>query len=437
VSESTGGAAGPETGLAGPPGPPATSIDIDTLVRQIPTQYPFVLVDRVLEHDPAGHMVAIKNVTGSEEFFLGHFPGTPVMPGVLLMESLAQTAGIWLLKDAPDPRRLEVHVVGIDDAKFRRPAVPGDQLRLEVTILHRRGSLCRVKGEVKTGEHRVAEARLLLQVETIAPPEVDPTARVDPRAILGRGVRIGPFCVVGPEVVLGAGTTLESHVVIDGDTRVGRENHFFPFCSVGLVPQDLKYQGERSRVEIGDRNSIREFVTIHRGTTGGGGVTRIGSDNLLMAYTHVAHDCQVGHHVIFANGATLAGHVEVADWVTVGAHSGIHQFCRVGTHAFLGGYTVATKDVLPYSKTVGNRARIYGVNTLGLVRRGFAPESIASIRRAYRVLLQSKITTTEALARLESDPELSPEARTVVDFIRSSPRGAILKRATRQAQAEE
>ncbi len=406
-------------------------------MRQIPTQYPFVLVDRVLEHDPKGRLLALKNVTGSEEFFLGHFPGAPVMPGVLLMEGLAQAAGIWLLKDAPDPSRLVVHVVGIDDAKFRRPAVPGDQLRLEVKILHRRGNLCRVKGEVKTGEHRVAEARLLLLVSTIEPPAVDPTAKVHPAAILGAGVKIGPFCVVGPEVVLGAGTRLESHVVIEGDTRVGRDNHFFPFCSIGLAPQDLKYHGELSRVEIGDRNSIREFVTLHRGTEGGGGVTRLGSDNLLMAYTHVAHDCQVGSHVIFANGATLAGHVEVADWATVGAHSGIHQFCRVGTHAFLGGYTVATKDVLPYSKTVGNRARIYGVNTLGLVRRGFAPEVIASIRKAYRVLLQSRLTTTEALARLEADPDLAPEARTVVDFIRSSPRGAILKRASQQAQADE
>jgi UDP-N-acetylglucosamine acyltransferase len=413
------------------------SIDVASLVRQIPTQYPFVLVDRVLEHDPAGRLLAVKNVTGSEEFFLGHFPGAPVMPGVLLMESLAQAAGIWILNEAPDPRRLEVHVVGIDDAKFRRPAVPGDQLRLEIKVLHRRGALCRVKGEVRTGEHRVAEARLLLQVATIEPPQIDPLARVDPRAALGAGVRIGPYCVVGPRVRLGAGTILESHVVIDGDTRVGRDNHFFPFSSVGLVPQDLKYHGEESRLEIGDRNSIREFVTIHRGTEGGGGLTRIGSDNLIMAYAHVAHDCLVGNHVIFANGATLAGHVEVFDWATIGAYSGVHQFCRVGMHAFLGGYTVATKDVLPYSKTVGNRARIYGVNTIGLVRRGFSPETIASIRAAYRVLLQSRLTTSEALARLDADASLVPDARMVVEFIRSSTRGAILKRASRQAQADE
>lgn len=413
------------------------SVDIGRLIRQIPSQYPFVLVDRVLEHDPAGGLVALKNVTGSEEFFEGHFPGAPVMPGVLLMEGLAQAAGIWLLKDAPDPRRLEVHVVGIDDAKFRRPVVPGDTLRLEVRVLHRRGPLCRVRGEARVGEHRVAEARLLLQVVTLPAPEVDSTARVAPGAVLGAGVRIGPYCVVGPHVTLGAGTVLESHVVIDGHTVLGRGNRLFPFSSVGLAPQDLKYRGEPTRLEVGDRNTIREFVTIHIGTTGGGGVTRIGSDNLLQAHAHVAHDCAVGSHTILAHGATLGGHVEVADHSTVGAFSGVHQFCRVGVHAFLGGYSVATKDVLPYSKTVGNRACIYGVNTVGLVRRAFSRESLMAIRKAYRVLLQSRLNTTEAVARLATEGPFSPEVGVLVDFIRASKRGVILKRHHRLAHAQD
>jgi len=414
----------------------ATSIDIAGLIRQIPTQYPFVLVDRVLEHDPAGRLVAIKNVTGSEEFFEGHFPGAPVMPGVLLMEGLAQAAGIWLLQDAPDPGRLEVHLVGIDDAKFRRPAVPGDQLRLEVTVLHRRGALCRVRGEVRAGEHRVAEAKLLLQVATLDPPSVDPTARVAAEARIGAGVRIGAYAVIGPQVKIGAGTIIEAHAVIDGDTTLGRDNHIYPFASVGLAPQDLKYHGEATRLEIGDRNVVREFVTLNRGTGGGGGLTSIGSDNLFMAYAHVAHDCRVGNHTIFANAATLAGHVDVADHSTIGAFSAVHQFCRVGVYGFLGGYTVATKDVLPYSKTVGNRARIYGVNTLGLQRRGFPPEVIAAIRQAYRVLLQSRLNTSEALARLEAEPMI-PEVRLLVDFIRSAKRGVVLRRASRHHVTDE
>ena len=418
------------------PGMNATAVDIAGLIRRIPTQYPFVLVDRVVEHDPAGRLVAVKNVTGSEEFFEGHFPGAPVMPGVLLMEGLAQAAGIWLLHDAPDPGRLEVHLVGIDDAKFRRPAVPGDQLRLEVRVLHRRGALCRMRGEVRAGEHRVAEANLLLQVATLDPPLVDPTARVAPEARLGPRVRVGPYAVVGPQVKVGAGTVIDAHAVVGGDTTLGRDNHLFPFSSVGLIPQDLKYHGEPTRLEMGDGNRVREFVTIHLGTEGGGGVTRIGSDNLFMAYAHVAHDCLVGSHTIFANGATLAGHVEIQDYVTIGAFSGVHQFCRVGVHAFLGGYTVATKDVLPYSKTVGNRARIYGVNTVGLTRRGFTPEVIAAIRHAYRVLLQSRLNTTEAVARLESE-HMSAEVRTLVEFIRSSRRGVVLKRASRHHISEE
>ena len=412
------------------------SVDIGRLIRQIPSQYPFVLVDRVLEHDPAGRLVALKNVTGSEEFFEGHFPGAPVMPGVLLMESLAQAAGIWLLKDAPDPARLEVYVVGIDDAKFRRPVVPGDSLRLEVRVLHRRGPLCRVRGEARVGEHRVAEARLLLQTRTLPAAEVDRTARIAPGAVLGAGARVGPYCVVGPQVRIGAGTVLDSHVVLDGDTEVGAGNHFFPFSSVGLVPQDLKYRGEPSRLIVGDRNLFREFVTVHRGTAGGGAVTRIGSDNLFMAYAHVAHDCQVGNHTIFANGATLAGHVEVGDWATIGAFSGVHQFCRVGVHAYLGGYTVATKDVLPYSKTVGNRACIYGVNSVGLARRAFSRDSVAAIRQAYRVLLQSRLNTSEAVARLEASGPETDEVRALVEFIRSSRRGVILKRASRRHAGE-
>jgi UDP-N-acetylglucosamine acyltransferase len=413
-----------------------TTGEIGRLVRQIPTQYPFVLVDRILEHDAGGRLVATKNVTGSEDFFAGHFPGQPVMPGVLILESLAQAAGIWLLKTAPDPRAVEIRVVGFDDTKFRRPVVPGDQLRLEVQLEQRRGGLARFRGDVRVGEARAAEARLLLQVATLDAPAIDPLARVSPLARLEPGVKVGPFCTVGPGVSLGRGSVLDSHVVIDGRTSIGERNRFFPFSSIGLAPQDLKYRDEDTRLEIGDRNVFREGSTVHRGTAGGGGVTRIGSANLFMAQVHVAHDCHVGSHTIFANAAALSGHVEVQDYATLGGLSGVHQFCRVGEHAFVGGGTVATKDVLPFSLTVGNRARFFGLNVVGLRRRGFSAERLAALKQACRLLQSSELALSEALARLEAEVAQTDDVRALVAFVRSSKRGVVLERRRGAADDE-
>jgi UDP-N-acetylglucosamine acyltransferase len=414
-----------------------TTGDIGWLVSQIPTHYPFVLVDRILEHDAGGRLVAAKNVTGSEDFFVGHFPDQAVMPGVLILESLAQAAGIWLLKTASDPRALEIRVVGFDDTKFRRPVVPGDQLRLEVQLERRRGDLARFRGDVRVGDARAAEARLLLQVATLPPPAVDPLARVAPGAVLEPGVRVGPFCLVGPGVRIGRASVLESHVVIEGDTRIGERNRFFPFSSIGLVPQDLKFRDEPSVVEIGDRNIFREGVTVHRGTAGGGGVTRIGASNMFMAQCHVAHDCQVGSHAILANGVALSGHVEVQDYATLGGLSGVHQFCRVGTHAFVGGATVATKDVLPYSLTVGNRARFFGLNLVGLKRRGFGTQQIAALKQACRLLTAASPSLAEALRRVETEAPNISEVRTLVEFVRSAKRGVVLERRRDTAEDDE
>ncbi len=415
-----------------------SGMEVGGLARRLPTRYPFVLVDRITHFDAATGLKALKTVTGAEEFFGGHFPGAPVMPGVLLMESLAQAAGIWLLQST-DPTRSEVLVVGIDNAKFRRPVTPGDRLDLEISLIHRRGDLFRIKGEIKVGDQRVAEARLLLSLSHLRPPEIHETAIVADGATIGAGVRIGPYAVIGPEVTLGQHSVVEAHAVIDGDTRLGEGNHVFPFASIGLAPQDIKFGGEKTRVRIGDRNVFREGVTVHRGTGGGGGITEIGSDNLFMAQAHVAHDCHVGSHTIFANAATLAGHVEVSDYATVGAFSAVHQFCRVGPYAFLGGFTVATMDVLPYSKTVGNRACLFGPNTLGLKRRGFSPEAVSAIRRAYRILMQSGLPATEALLRIEGEAGVGDrsEVRLLIDFVRSARRGVVLKRRKRVSDHDE
>ena len=352
------------------------------------------------------------------------------MPGVLLLEALAQAAGLWLIQAAPDPSLAEVRVVGFDDAKFRRPVTPGDQLVLAVRLERQKGILHRFAGEVRIGDQRVAEATILLQCATWTAPEIDATARVAPGAELSPGVRVGPFCVVGAQVRIGPRTVLASHVVVDGDTVIGAQNRISPFSSIGVQPQDLKYAGEPTRTVIGDRNTFREGTSVHRGTAGGGGTTRVGNDNYFMTGVHIAHDCVVGDHTIFANQATLAGHVTVADYATVGAFSAIHQFCRVGAHAFLGGFTAASKDVLPYSLTVGNRACLFGINRVGLLRRGFSRDALRSLRTAYRTLTQSTLPLGEAVARIESEP-MTDEVRTLIEFIRSSKRGVVVKRRRR------
>jgi len=254
---------------------------------------------------------------------------------------------------------------------------------------------------------------------------IHPTAIVSSNAQIGSNCFIGPFCTVGDEVTLADDVRLDSHVVVDGQTSIGRETHVFPFVSIGLAPQDLKYGGERTAVEIGERNHIREFVTIHRGTTGGGGTTRIGSDNLLMAQAHVAHDCQLGSNIIMANAATLAGHVEIADRASVGAYSGVHQFCRVGFEAFVGGYSVVVKDAPPFAIIQGNHAKCYGLNRIGLRRRGYSKETIEKLNHAYHLFLSAKLNTTQAIERIRAEISDCKEVDLLVEFIESSKRGVV------------
>ncbi len=254
---------------------------------------------------------------------------------------------------------------------------------------------------------------------------IHPTAIVAPDAVIGDDSHIGPFCTIGGEVTLGRSVHLESHVVVDGKTSIGDETRVFPFVSIGHAPQDLKYKGEPTSTEVGKRNHIREFVTIHRGTAGGGGITRIGDDNLLMAQAHVAHDCQIGNDVIMANAATLAGHVEIADRANVGAYSGVHQFCRIGREAFVGGYSVVVKDALPFAISQGNHAKCYGLNRIGMKRRGYSKETIEKLHRAYHLLLSSKLNTTQAVERIRDEIRDCPEVDYLVEFIESSSRGVV------------
>ena len=255
---------------------------------------------------------------------------------------------------------------------------------------------------------------------------IHPTAIVDPKAEIAESAEIGPYCIVGSEVVVGRRTRLMANNYLEGPTWIGEDNIFFPYSTVGVASQDLKYKGERAETRIGDRNRVREFVTIHRGTEGGGLLTSIGSDNLLMAYAHIAHDARIGDHVIMANGVTLAGHVTIGDWADISAFTGVHQFCRIGRHAFVGPYSVVIQDVLPYSITVGKRETgVFGANRVGLERRGFERQVIESLQTSFRLLTRSKLNTSQAIERIRAQVPPCAEVDELLEFIRTSERGIV------------
>ncbi len=255
---------------------------------------------------------------------------------------------------------------------------------------------------------------------------VHPTAIVDPRAVVPASCKVGPYCVIGPEVELGGNCRLVSHVALEGPAKIGSNNSFFPFCAIGMAPQDTSYRGEPTRLEIGDHNEIRESVTISRGTVKGGGITRVGSHTLIMAYAHIGHDSVIGDHCMLINGATLGGHVTVEEWAVVGALCPVHQFVRIGAHAYVGGGTTVTQDVLPFSMTSAARnTHAYGMNKVGLERRGFSPERIRKIHHAYKTLLASKLNTSQALEKLKSESDRGEDVDMLIRFIEGSERGVI------------
>ena len=252
---------------------------------------------------------------------------------------------------------------------------------------------------------------------------IHPTAVVSSRAQLDAEVKVGPYTLIGDHVVIHQGVEIAGHVVIEGPCEIGSGTRIFPFAAIGLAPQDLKYNGEATRLIIGERNVIREYVTMNRGTVGGGDQTSVGHDNLFMAQSHVAHDCHIGSHNIFANAASVAGHVEIGNHVSLGAYIGVHQFCRVGDYAFIGAYSKMVKDVLPYARTDGNDAKCYGANVLGLKRKGFSDQTIRQIRHAFHLLLTSKLNTSQALERIKSEMAGIPEIDYLITFIEKSERG--------------
>ena len=413
-------------------GATAHAVDVASVLDRLCHRYPAGLVDAVTTFDPGRRISAIKNVSINEDFFPGHFPEVPLMPGVLMIEALTQAATLLLLHDGEQVRNARAVLRRVSGTKFRRQVTPGDRVTLDVELVRRRGPVARLSAVASVEGQVVTEAHLHIAVLDGA-AVIHPSAIIHPAAVIGAGTVVGPNVTIGPKVRIGRQNRIGASCVIDGDTRIGDHNVLYPFGSFGLPPQDLKYKGEDTRLVIGDGNVFREFVTIHRGTVTGRSQTTIGDRNYVMAYAHVAHDCLVGNDTILSHGTTLGGHVDVDDFATLGGYAGIHQFCRVGKYAFIGGFSACTKDVLPYSKTVGNRAMIYGLNSIGLIRRGFQTDTVRKLKSAYRYLLVSKLNTSRALERIEADASIDcPEVRYLVAFIRGAKRGVVIKRATRR-----
>jgi UDP-N-acetylglucosamine acyltransferase len=341
-----------------------------------------------------------------------------------MLESLAQAAAILLLDRDGEALQTRAALRGVDGVKFRRQIVPGDRVRLAVRLIAERGPIARVAGQALVDDQVVAEATLVMALERDG-VSIHPTANVDPAAVLGAGTTVGPNATIGPHVRVGRRCKIGASAVVDGYTELGDDNEVFPLASIGLRPQDLKYAGEPTRLVIGQKNVFREFVTVHRGTVGGGGLTTIGDRNVFMAYAHIAHDCHVGDDTIFGNAATLGGHVTVQSCATISAFSAVHQFCRIGRHAYIGGYSRLLNDALPFVKTSGLRPVVLGVNRIGMSRKGYDADRVRRISAAIRILTRSGLNSSQALERLAAEFAGDTDVAYLIEFVKAARRGVI------------
>lgn len=414
-------------------------LSIQEILKTIPHRYPFLLVDKILELEPGKRAVAIKNVTINEPFFQGHFPGQPIMPGVLVIEAIAQVGAVLALREPSSLGKI-VFFAGIDKVRFRKPVVPGDQLKFEIEVLWFKRGLGKMKGQAFVDQELVCEGEFTFSLADQGggkEAQIHPTAIIHPTAQLGKGVQIGPFVVVGPEVEIGENTIIGAHSIISRWTKIGKENNIYHGVSIGTPPQDLRYKGEKGEIIIGNKNIIREFVTIHLPTGGEGQKTIIGNENLIMVHAHIPHNCYIGNQTVIGGYVGLAGYTHIEDQVIIGGLAGIHQFVRVGRLAMIGAQSKVVQDIPPFMLVEGSPSEVRGINSIGLQRRGMSYEAQTEIKKAFKIIYDTKQATEKTVEELQKRLRPLDEINQIIKFLSCESKRGINKKVAVEEIDEE
>lgn len=401
--------------------------DINYILEMIPHRYPFLLVDRIIDKKDKKEIKTLKNVTINEPFFLGHFPEKPIMPGVLILESMAQSACLIILDLIENPENHLVYLSKVNNFRIYSNVIPGDQIIIDAKIVHEKLNSFKFESTCHVNDKLVAKAEFLASMverQESKISKIHQTNIISSSAKIGNNVEIGPYNVIEENVIIGNNVKIGNFNTISQFTEIGNDCCIVNNSSIGAIPQDKKFGGEDTKLIIGDRTIIREFVTLNRGTKATG-ETRIGEDVLIMTGVHVAHDCIIGNNVILVNLVALGGHVEIGDWAILGGASNAHQFCKIGKHAMVAANSKLVQDVPPFILAGKHPVQYSGINSLGLSRRGFSENEKADIKKAYRYLFRSDLNQSDALARVKEELSNSKHINEIVHFYDSSKRGII------------